>query len=92
LIFVFVGIFGFDFLAASASAKLINLATNLASALFFGATGHILYRVALPMAACSILGAWLGTRVAILKGSRFVRLFFLVVVCLLIGRLAQQLF
>src|SRR4051812_32034812 len=92
LIFAFVGLFGFDFLAASASAKLINLGTNLASALYFGATGQILYRIALPMALCNILGALLGTRLAILKGSRFVRLFFLVVVLVLIARLAQQLF
>ena len=92
LIFVFVGIFGFDFLGASASAKLINLATNFASALYFGATGHILYRFALPMAVCNILGALLGTRLAILKGSRFVRLFFLGIVCVLIARLAKQLF
>jgi uncharacterized protein len=92
LIFAFVGIFGFDFLCASASAKLINLGTNLASALYFGATGQILYRIALPMAVCNILGALIGTRLAILKGSRFVRLFFLVIVLVLIARLAQQLF
>lgn len=92
LIFAFVGIFGFDFLAASASAKLINLATNLGAALYFGATGHILYRLALPMAACNVIGALAGTRLAILKGSRFVRVLFLVVVAALIVRLAQQLF
>lgn len=92
LIFVFISVFGFDFLAASASAKLINVATNLASALFFIATGHVLYRVALPMAACNILGAFVGTRLAILKGSRFVRLFFIAVVAALVVRLAQQLF
>ena len=39
-------------------------------------TGHVLYAIALPMAACSILGAMLGTRMAILRGSRFVRWFF----------------
>lgn len=92
LIFAFVGIFGFDFLTASASAKLINLATNLASALYFTLTGHVLYAVALPMAACNIVGALVGTRLAILKGSRFVRVIFLLVVGALIARLAQQLF
>jgi len=90
LIFIFVGIFGFDFLSASASAKVLNLATNLASVLYFGATGHILYRVALPMAACNILGSFVGTRLAILKGSRFVRIFFLIVVGALITKLAHQ--
>jgi len=91
LIIIFVGVFGFDFLFASASAKVINLATNLASVIFFAATGHILYQVALPMAACNILGAMAGTRLAILKGSRFVRVFFLVVVLALIAKLARDL-
>jgi uncharacterized membrane protein YfcA len=90
LIFIFVGVFGFDFLTASASAKLINLATNLASVLYFAATDHILYRVALPMAGCNVIGSFIGTRMAILKGSRFVRIFFLIIVAALIARLAQQ--
>ncbi|MDQ6809556.1 MAG: TSUP family transporter [Verrucomicrobiota bacterium] len=91
LIFIFVGVFGFDFLAASASAKVLNLATNLASVLYFSATNHILYQAALPMAGCNIVGSLLGTRMAILKGSRFVRVFFLVIVGAMIAKLAQQL-
>ena len=90
LIFIFVGLFGFDFLSASASAKVINLATNLASVLYFGATNHILYQAALPMAGCNIIGSLVGTRLAILKGSRFVRVFFLVIVAALIAKLTQQ--
>src|SRR4051812_18463973 len=92
LIFLFVGVFGFDFLAASASAKVINLATNIASVLYFGWTGHIIYAYAIPMALCSILGATMGARLAIVKGSRFVRIFFLVIVCALIAKLAQSIF
>lgn len=90
LIFLFVGVFGFDFLAASASAKVINLATNIASVIYFGSTGHIIYAYAVPMALCSVLGAAIGTWVAIAKGSRFVRIFFLVVVAALIAKLAQS--
>ena len=92
LIFIFVGIFGFDFLTASASSKTVNLATNLGSLIYFGSTYHIDYSVGLPMAACNVLGSFVGTRMAILKGSRFVRLLFLVVVGALILRLAQQIF
>lgn len=80
LIFIFIGIFGMNFLSASASSKAINFATNLAAVLYFGATGHILYSVALPMAACNVLGSLVGTRLAIAKGSAFVRALFLVVV------------
>jgi uncharacterized membrane protein YfcA len=92
LIFLFVGVFGFDFLAASASAKVINLATNIASVLYFGWTGHILYSYAIPMAVCSVLGAAIGARLAIAKGSRFVRIFFLIIVGALIAKLAQSIF
>jgi len=88
LIFIFVGWFGFDFLSASASAKVINFATNLAAMLLFASTGHVLYRYALPMAACQMAGSVAGTRVAMAKGNRFVRVLFLVVAAVLIGRFA----
>ncbi len=91
LIFAFVGIFGFDFLSASASAKAINWSTNLASLIYFAWAGHILFGVGLAMAACNVLGAIIGSHVAIAKGSRFVRVLFLVVVCGLIAKSAQVL-
>ena len=90
LIFIFIGVFGFDFLTASASAKVINSATNAAAVLYFAWTGHILYRLALPMAACNVLGSVVGTRLAILRGSRFVRVLFLVVVGAIICKLAYD--
>ncbi|HEX8678671.1 MAG TPA: TSUP family transporter [Chthoniobacterales bacterium] len=91
LIFAFVGVFGFDFLTASASAKAVNCATSFATFIYFGATGQILFVVGAAMAASNILGAVIGTRVAIAKGSRFVRIFFLVVVAGLIVKLTQTL-
>ena len=90
LIFLFVGVFGFDFLSASASAKVINWATNIASVIYFAWSGNILYRYAVPMAVCSVIGATIGARLAIAKGSRFVRIFFLVIVVALIAKLAQS--
>jgi uncharacterized protein len=91
LIFAFIGWFGFDFLSASASAKVINFATNLAAVGYFAATGNVLWRYALPMAACNVLGSLAGTRLAILRGNRFVRGFFLVVAAVLILRLGYDL-
>lgn len=91
LIFVFIGLFGFDFLAASACSKVINVATNLSAVLYFAATDHILYQVALPMGLCNVLGALLGARLAILKGNRFVRGFFLLVAAAMILRFGYDL-
>ncbi len=87
LIFIFVGIFGFDFLAASAAAKVINSASNFSALASFTLTGHVLYALAVPMAACNILGSLTGTRLAMLRGSQFVRWFFLAVVTAIICKL-----
>jgi uncharacterized membrane protein YfcA len=92
LIFIFISIFGFNFLSASASSKVINFATNLSAVLYFAFTDNILYKIALPMAICNILGSLVGTRLAILKGSRFVRIFFLIVVSGLIIKLGWDIF
>ena len=91
LIFLFVGVFGFDFLAASAAAKVVNAASNVSALGNFALTGHVLYALAAPMAVSNILGSLAGTRLAILRGSRFVRWFFLAVVTAIICKLAWDL-
>lgn len=80
LILAFISLLGYDFLHASAQAKLVNLATNLGSILLFTMKGKIIWIVALPMAACNAIGGMLGARMAIAKGNRFIRIFFLVIV------------
>jgi uncharacterized membrane protein YfcA len=87
LIFVFVGLFGFDFLAATSAAKVVNLGSNLSAALYFVATDHVFYRLALPMAAASIAGATVGSRLALTKGVGLVRTFFLALVTILVVKL-----
>ena len=90
LIFTFVGLFGFDFLSASASAKVINFATNLAALTLFVSTGAVLYHYAVPMAVCQMGGSIVVTRVAMTRGNGFVRALFLVVSGALILRFAWQ--
>ncbi|HUS25480.1 MAG TPA: sulfite exporter TauE/SafE family protein [Candidatus Binatia bacterium] len=91
LIFAFVGVFGFSFLSASASAKAVNVVTNLAALGYFATHGHVRYALAVPMAACNVAGAFVGTRLALKLGSGFVRALFLVVVSVLICRYAMEL-
>jgi uncharacterized protein len=92
LIIAFVGLFGFSFLAASASAKAVNLITNGAALAYFTTHGHVLYAVALPMALCNVAGSFVGTKLALKLGSRFVRIVFVLVVSALIARYAWDLF
>jgi uncharacterized protein len=88
LIFVFVRFFGYDFLHASASSKLVNVMTNLAALAFFLPAGEFFLMAALVMAFCNVLGAFVGTHLAVTKGSQFVRKFFLIVLAVLIARMA----
>jgi uncharacterized protein len=92
LVLAFIGVFGFDFLRASAHAKFVNLATNLGSIVLFALKGKMIYAVALPMAVCNALGGWLGAKLAILKGNKFIRIFFLAVVTITIIRFAYDVF
>jgi len=91
LIIAFVGLFGFSFLAASASAKAVNVITNGAALAYFASHGHVLYAVAAPMALANLAGSFVGTRLALRLGSRFVRAVFLVVVSALMLRYAWDL-
>lgn len=92
LVLMFIGLLGYDFMHASAHAKMVNLATNTASIIYFASTGHILYEIALPMALCNMAGGFVGTRFALLKGNQFIRVFFLVVVSGTILRFAYDVF
>lgn len=91
LIFAFVGLFGFSFLAASASAKVVNVVTNLAALASFAVSGHIVYALAAPMALSNVAGSVLGSRLAIRRGSGFVRGLFIVIVTVLIARFGWDL-
>lgn len=84
LVFLFVRWLGYDFLNASASAKLINTATNLAALAVFTYKGHVWWHFALPMAVANVLGSVLGTRLALKHGTGFVRMVFIGVVSTLI--------
>lgn len=92
LIFLFIRFFALDFVHASASAKVVNIATNLAALVFFLPTGHVLYLAAIPMAVCNILGAVSGTWLAIHKGAGFIRALFLFLLVILIAKLGYDVF
>ena len=86
--FLFVRGFGLDFLHASASAKVVNAAANVAAILLFGLTGELYWLLGLAMAACNVTGAQVGSHLAIRRGSGFVRVVFLLVVGSLIAKTA----
>ncbi len=82
-----VGLLGYNFLEASAKARMANWATNLAALCVFVPQGAVLWQVGLLMGAANVAGAYVGARTAVARGSRFVRTFFVVVVSAFIVRI-----
>ena len=83
-VFALVRLLGWDFLHASAAAKRLNFATNVAALAWFIPHGHVVWALALPMAVANVAGSAVGTHLALKHGAGFVRLAFLLVVGALI--------
>jgi uncharacterized protein len=88
--FGFISFFGFSFLVATASSKVINFATNFSALLYFISSDHLIYQIAIPMSVFNIFGAILGTKLAIAKGTAFIRYLFLIVVTVLILKMGYD--
>jgi hypothetical protein len=87
LVFSLVGLLGYSFLEASAKARLANWATNLGALALFVPQGDVLWRVGLVMGGCNLVGGYVGARVAVSRGARFVRVFFILVVSAFVVRI-----
>jgi uncharacterized membrane protein YfcA len=92
LVIAFISWLGFDFLQANAHAKVVNLSTNMGSIVLFVMKGSILWSIALPMALCNAVGGFIGSRLAIAKGNKFIRKVFLLVIIATLCRLGYDVF
>ena len=92
LILAFHWVLRMGLMQASATAKVLNLASNLGGATVFVLNGVVLWKLALPMAAACCLGNWLGSRMAIRVGPAAVRRFLVVSLSLLLLSLVWQYF
>lgn len=92
LVLGFVALLGFEFLEASAYAKVINCVTNISALYVFISQGNYIIEIAIIMAIANVSGSILGTKMAILRGNQFIRKVFLVVVCIMILRYGNDVF
>lgn len=92
LVFGFVSLIGYNFLTGSAISKFINVVADVFSLIFFLWHGYVTFEIAIPMMLCNMVGSFLGSRTAILRGNGFVRLFFLCVIGALLLRFGWDVF
>lgn len=91
LIIAGVGLLGETLTEATANAKVVNFASNLASMILFAIKGVILWKVSLSMAVGQFLGGALGARLAVRGGERVIRVVVLLVVTALVAKLGFDL-
>jgi uncharacterized membrane protein YfcA len=91
-VFLLVRLLGYDFLHASAGAKVLNIASNTAALVLFGLTGHVWWHFVAVMALANVAGSLAGTHLALKHGTGFVRGMFLVMVSALIVKTTYDAF
>ncbi len=90
LIFSFISVFGFDFTVAAGNSKILNFVSNIVSLILFAISGKIVYLAGIPMAISMVLGAWVGTHIAIKNGAKIIKPIFITIALLLMVKLIWQ--
>jgi uncharacterized membrane protein YfcA len=84
LIFGLISIYGFDFVKASANTRVLNLSSNLMALSLFLMNGKVYFFIGVPMGICMMLGAKVGSNLAINKGAKFIKPVFVIMSLLLV--------
>lgn len=92
LILIYTGVIGFDLTTASGNAKVVNLASNIAALITFFGSGVVRLELGIPAAFFGILGNWIGSGLAIRKGSRVIKPVFMLVITLLLVKIVTDIF
>jgi uncharacterized membrane protein YfcA len=71
---------GFNMTRATGYAKVMNFASNISSLAFFLPGGNVCYAAGLTMGVGQVLGAKVGSRMVIARGTKFIRPVFISVV------------
>jgi uncharacterized membrane protein YfcA len=79
----YVLVLGFNLTRATAYTKVMNFASNICSLVFFLAGGKILFAMGLTMGIGQLVGARIGSRMVLARGTGLIRPVFLAVVIML---------
>jgi uncharacterized membrane protein YfcA len=90
IIFGLISIYGFDFVRASGNAKAMNFTSNITSVVLFAINGKIFYLMGIPMALFMILGARVGSKLALKEGAKFIKPIFVTMSLAVAGKMLYE--
>ena len=90
LIFAMIRIFKIDFTNASGNAKILNLSSNVASVIMFVSMGKVAYVYSSSMAAIMVVGAIIGAKMAVTRGTKFIKPMFLIVTTVVLSKMIAE--
>ncbi|MCT4662656.1 MAG: TSUP family transporter [Tissierellales bacterium] len=90
-IFSLIKVFGLDFKHAAGNGKTLNATSNIAALVIFLFSGNIKFEYAIPMAISMIIGARVGTMLALKNGSKFIKPVFVIVSFVLVAKMGFEL-
>ena len=85
------GLIKLDLIKSVGTAKVINFSSNITSMVTWLLNGKILFPVAIPCMICSAAGGFLGSRIAMKTGIKFIRLILVLVTVLLFAKILSDL-
>ena len=86
----FYAFIGLNLIEATANAKIINLATNLGALASFIIAGRVMYLIAIPLALANMAGNYIGSRLALTRGEKIIKMFLIVVLIILMATLVWK--
>ena len=90
LIILFTMLLGMETVMASGTAKIVNLASNIAALTTYIASGRVMFALGIPAAICAIAGNMLGARMTMKRGTGFIRSMLIVVLALLLAKMVYD--
>lgn len=91
-VLAFVVILGFEFVQASAYAKIVNCMTNISALIVFIRQGNYIIGISILLAIFNVAGSIIGSKMALKRGNGFIRIFFLIIVTIMIIRYGYDVF
>ncbi|MEO0297660.1 MAG: TSUP family transporter [candidate division WOR-3 bacterium] len=82
----------YDFRMSNGNTKVVNLSSNVAALITFIINGKVLFLIGIPAAICGIAGNLLGSKFAVQKGNRLIKIFFVLVLVILFVKILLDTF